>query len=162
MLRYYLISAGLVLFLGIVAGAFHRGVGPELRIASVQSTSSPSPPRSQGASRRTPSPVTGDAPWAMSAVPECFRQRREVQGPTEFVRARIPTGARVVPPGTTIASGDCELVVGEGSLELRRGSESLRVPPTATLYALSGGDIALLRRDRTGTVLRFYRLSAER
>jgi hypothetical protein len=160
MLRYYLIATAIVLLAGIVAGALHKSGGPELRIASVQSTASPSPPRAQATTSHGPRPPSGDAPWAMSAVPECFRQRREVHGPTAYVRKALPASARPVAAGTTVVASDCTLRVGTDSLELHRGSESLRVPPEATLYALGGNEYALFRSDEHGVVLRFYETSA--
>src|SRR5580704_3187550 len=120
MLRYYLISTALVLTLGAILAAFHRP-GHELRVASVQSTASPSPPRRQGTSAYLARVPNGDAPWAMSALPECFHQRHEVHGPRGFVLAHLPAGARRIPPGTSVSSKDCTVVVGERSIDVRRG-----------------------------------------
>ena len=159
MLRYYLISTAIVVALGILAGALAHRRATELRVASVQSTGSPSPPRAQAASTESPRAVRGDAPWAMSAVPECFHQQREVHGPATYVRAHMPGGARPLPSGTTLRVGDCEVRVAGGSVVLRRGVESLRVPPQATLYALPRGDLALVRTDPHAAVLRVYRPS---
>jgi hypothetical protein len=155
-LRYYAIATAIVVtFVAIVAGV--QRAARELRVASVQSTGSPSPPRAQGASTLAPRPVRGDAPWAMSAVPECFRQRREVHGPAAFVRAAMPQGAVALPAGRTLRAGDCLVRVRQEAIDVRRGDDLLRVPPPATLYSLPDGGLALVHRDAQGTVLRIYR-----
>ena len=161
MLRYYLIATAIVVFTGVVVAAIYRGGGHELRVASVRSTGSPSPPRAQARSTATPSAVTGDAPWAMSAVPECFRQRREVHGPSDYVRAALPSGAREIPAGTVVRTADCTLRIGADSVELWRSGEALRIPPRASLYTTAGGDLLLYRSDERGTTLRFYERSTQ-
>jgi hypothetical protein len=155
MLRYYLISTALVVTLCIIASAIHRA-SHELRVASVESTGSPSPPRRQGAAPYSPPPPNGNAPWAMSALPECFHQDRELHGTRAFVRAHVPAGARLLPRGTTLHSGDCTVIVGDRAVEVVRGDERLRVPPVAALYALPRGRFGLLRDDPAGSVLRVY------
>jgi hypothetical protein len=147
-------TAIVVTFVSIVAGV--QRAARELRVASVQSTASPSPPRAQAPSTPSPRAVRGDAPWALSALPECFHQTREVNGPPAFVDAAIPPGATAVQPGRALVVGDCTVAVGAGSIEVRRGTEWLRVPPVATLYALPNGDWALLRREAHASVLRIY------
>lgn len=155
MLRYYAIATAIVVaFVAIVAGV--QRAAREVRVASVQSTGSPSPPRAQGESTMPPRAVRGDAPWAMSAVPECFRQRREVHGPMAFVRGAMPRGSLAFFAGRTLRAGDCVIRVREDTIEVRRGDDLLRVPPPATLYALPDGGLALVHRDAQGTVLRIY------
>jgi hypothetical protein len=154
-LRYYLIATAIVVtFVAIVAGVQRQA--RELRVASVQSTGSPSPPRAQGRSTLPPRAVVGDAPWAMSALPGCFRQRREVHGPTTFVREAIPPGAVALASGRTLRAGPCVVRVREDTIDVRRGDDLLRVPPPATLYTLPDGGLALVHRDAQGTVLRVY------
>ena len=161
MLRFYLIATAIVLIAGVVVAALYRGGGSrDLRIASVQSTASPSPPRAQAVASRAPLVPSGDAPWALSAVPECFRQRREVHGPPAFVRAAIPPSAKPLPAGTAVRAGDCTVTVGADVVDVRRAGETLRVPPRATLYALADDGYALLFEDRRGTTLRVYERSA--
>jgi hypothetical protein len=155
MLRYYLISAAIVVTLGIIVAAIHRP-GHELRVASVQSTGSPSPPRRQVAAAFSPQPPNGNAPWAMSALPECFYQEREVHGTRAFVRAHLPAGAHALPSGTTLRARDCTVIVGDRAVEVVRGDERLRIPPVAALYGLPRGRLALLRDDPAGSVLRVY------
>ncbi|MBD5634482.1 MAG: hypothetical protein IAI49_08400 [Candidatus Eremiobacteraeota bacterium] len=36
--------------------------------------------------------MTGEAPWALSAVPECFHQTANLIGSGAFARAHIPAG----------------------------------------------------------------------
>ena len=160
MLRFYLIATAIVLVAGVAIAALYRGgSGRDLRVASVQTTASPSPPRRQDTTSHGPIVPTGDAPWAMSAVPECFRQRREVHGPPAYVRAALPASARPLAAGTVVTAGDCTVTVGAGTVLVRRADETLRVPPQSTLYALAGGGYALFRRDAQGTTLRVYERS---
>ena len=95
MLRYYVVATILVVG-ALAAGASFYRPGKPLEVASVQSTGSPSPPRFQAPSSRTPEPVTGEAPWALSALPECFAQTEEVRGTERFVRAHVPPYARSI------------------------------------------------------------------
>jgi hypothetical protein len=155
MLRYYLIATAIVVTFGVILAAFHRP-GRELRVASVKSTGSPSPPRREGTSTFSPPPPNGNAPWAMSALPECFHQEREVHGTWAFVRAHVPPAARALSRGTTLHERDCTVVVGDGVVDVTRGNETLRVPPVAALYALPHDRLALLRADATDAVLRIY------
>ena len=155
MLRYYLIATAIVVTFGIIVAALHRP-GRDLRVASVKATGSPSPPRREGASTFSPPPPIGNAPWAMSALPECFHQEHEVHGTWAFVRAHVPAAARPLPRGTTLRASDCTVVVGDGVVDVARGNETLRVPPVAALYALPHDRLALLRDDATDAVLRVY------
>jgi hypothetical protein len=154
-LRYYLIATAIVVSFGVILAAFHRP-GRELRVASVQSTGSPSPPRREAASRYSPPPPNGNAPWALSALPECFHQEHEFHGTPASVGAHLPRTARLVPRGTRLRASDCTVVVGDRVVDVVRGNETLRVPPVASLYALPRDRFALLREDAYGAVLRLY------
>jgi len=102
-LRYYLIATAIVVTFGIIVAALHRP-GRDLRVASVKATGSPSPPRREGASTFSPPPPIGNAPWAMSALPECFHQEHEVHGTWAFVRAaRLAGDAYHEALGTALA-----------------------------------------------------------
>ena len=159
MLRYVLIATCIVVLFGAVAAAVHRAGGP-LRMASVQTTGSPSPPRREAPSTFTPGPVTGDAPWALSAVPECFHQESETAGSERFVLARIPHGASLAPPGVTVTSRDCIVWARASDVVLVRGAERLRVPSGRLLLLRDRSRIALLAQDAGRTVLREYRATA--
>ena len=156
MFRYLLIATAIVFFVGALAAALHHRSG-ELRVATVSSTGSPSPPRRQAASTFTPGPVTGDAPWALSAVPECFVQSAEARGPRRYALAHLPADATRLSEGTTVSASDCVAWVHGGNVILVRGGERLRVP-SASLYVFGrDAGLAVLSRDRERSVLRVYR-----
>jgi hypothetical protein len=97
----------------------------------------------------------GDAPWALSALPDCFSQEDEWKGPATYVDAHIPGLARAVAPGATLRYGPCTISVGSGELMVSRGPDRFRVPPHAVLYR--DGDALLLLRTASGhAVLRRY------
>ncbi len=126
MLRYYLIATALVVGALSFGAAFYRP-GKPLELAAVRATGSPSAARFQGASTKTPEPVTGDAPWALSAFPGCFAQIERVRGPRAYVLERLPASRRPVPSGATLRSGACTVGVLARGLRLARGEERLRV-----------------------------------
>ncbi len=139
----------------IVATLFaHRRAG--LRVASVPAHGTPSPPRREAASTARPDAVAGDAPWALSALPECFRQEREARGTPAFVAARMPAAARLLAPGVVESTADCTVRVGAESVTVERGSERLIVPPRARIFA-TGDGYALVRETGKTAELRVYR-----
>jgi len=109
--------------------------------------------------RREPDAVSGDAPWALSALPGCFKQRASAAGAPAFARAkvRIPRGARAVDPGGTLRVADCTLTVRAGSALVVRGDNRLIVPAVARFYVV-GDRLILDRRDGPREDLRAYTL----
>ncbi len=99
--------------------------------------------------------VTGDAPWALSALPDCFTQRSETSGSRSYVRAHVPAGAQPVQTGARLSYGPCTILVRSDELLVERGSDRMRVPPHATLYT-TGDSLALLRTSGSTTDLRIY------
>ncbi|MGP6159454.1 MAG: hypothetical protein ACLPYS_18425 [Vulcanimicrobiaceae bacterium] len=166
MLRYYLAATFLVVGALAVGAAFYRS-GKPLELAAVQATGSPSAPRYQAPSLRAPAPVIGDAPWALSAFPACFTELARERGPRAFVQARLPAGLLPLPSGTTVRSGDCSVLVGDGDLRLVRGEERLHVAG-ARLFQAAGPpfglagrrELALLRDAGGWWELRRYRTAA--
>jgi hypothetical protein len=155
MLRYYLIASGIVLGALLVATLFvHRG-GP-LKVATVRATGSPSPPRLQAGSTFEPGGVAGIAPWALSALPECFRQERVARGPFASLRAQLPSGGVRLEPGGVLRVADCTLRAGPDELGVERGSVRLEVPPPARAF-VAGQELVLLRRSGANGELRVYR-----
>lgn len=110
----------------------------------------PSSARSNGA-------FIGEAPWALSALPECFQQVQKVTGPAHFVLAHMPARADLVPEGTGIAVADCRLTIAADRIVVRRGIDKLTIPAPARLYR-AAGILALLRGKDGGYELRVYRM----
>jgi hypothetical protein len=103
--------------------------------------------------------VSGDAPWALSALPGCFKQRSETTGKRAYVQAAMPPGMARVAPGTHLAFGDCTISVTDREVLVDRGSDHLRVPPDARLYR-AGTTLVLLRMHGTTNELRIYDIVA--
>ncbi len=155
MLRYFIIATFIVLTVAIVATAWSNRDLIRLRIAS---TNLPVPPKAQDATReggRGGAPLTGDAPWALSALPDCLYQDSESTGSFAYVRSKLPVSSQVVPPGTTLRYGACTISVGNGEVFVTRGPDRLRIPPDVTLYQ-AAGELALLRRTGATGELRIY------
>jgi len=127
-----------------------------------RSVATPRPPqrRDDGAARAGRGPAArGDAPWALSALPECFRQRRITSGGEAFVRAKMPPAARRVAGGMELATVDCRLFVGAAGATVRRGDDAFRIPPPAR-FSVAGDRLLLETRDGARVTLRTYVLVA--
>ncbi len=155
MTRYFAIATVIVLAILVAATAWtHRDL-IRIRIAP---TSLPAPPKAMdesSAGRRSNVPLSGDAPWALSALPDCATPGLFAHGPFAYVRAKLPGDAVAIAPGTTFAFGACTISVGNGEIRVQRGLDRLRIPPLATLYR-SGDGLVLLRRTGTSGELRVY------
>lgn len=121
-----------------------------------KSTGTPSPPRAQPTLTFPPQGVHGEAPWAISALPECFTQVEEAHGPPAFVRAHLPAGMRPVAAPSSLDAADCRLRVLANTAVVTRGSERLVIPPDAKFF-VKDRQFALLRREGGKAELRVYR-----
>jgi hypothetical protein len=102
---------------------------------------------------RAPEALGGDAPWALSALPDCARQHSEDRGSAAAVRAKIPSTATAV--RGRIRAGACAVEVTADGIIVQRGHDRLRIPPPARL--LYWNDLYYLYEDdRKGAVLRIY------
>jgi hypothetical protein len=156
MLRYYAIATVLVLgalALGLVF--LHRG--PALQVASVDSTGSPSAARPPVEATFSPSGVKGTAPWALSALTECFHQQFEAHGSDAYVRALVPRGAREVTADVDVTVADCRLSIYADAAEVERRDDRLFIPPDAHFYTTPSGALVLVQRAPTRASLRVYR-----
>jgi hypothetical protein len=155
--RYYLIATFLVVS-ALLVGTVVQWRKTAFEVASVRSSGTPSASRPQAQTTYPPRGVTGRAPWALSALPECFVQDSEARGTAPFVRAQLPPEAQLVPSGSRLVSADCTLRVGARSATVERGTERLVIPPQAAFFIV-GRRLALLRRDAAGAELRIYHRS---
>jgi hypothetical protein len=149
MLRYFAIATVIVVTI-VVAVTMHARLGLPGHVNFWKVTASPPPPES----------FTGNAPWALSALPDCFSQRSQTTGSMSYVRARLPSGAQPVRAGARLVYGPCTILVRNDELLVERGSDHLRVPPHATLYT-TGDSLALLRTSGSGTDLRIYDITTK-
>lgn len=160
MFRYYAIATVIVLTVAVAATAwnYRDRIAPAPQASSQAQRVSPSSsphggfegePGSGGAS------LHGDAPWALSALPDCLIQRSESTGPVAYVRSKLPKGATEVRSGTVLHYGPCTISVKDGEAVVSRGSDELRIPPRVTLYRTDAA-LALLRTSGDHGDLRVY------
>ncbi|HTZ55649.1 MAG TPA: hypothetical protein VMB20_11355 [Candidatus Acidoferrum sp.] len=145
MLRYFAIATVIVLTIAVYA-TMRAHLGSLPGHVNFWKATAPPPPADS---------VTGNAPWALSALPDCFAQRSETSGSATYVEARLPAGAQPVPAGARLTYGPCTILVRRGELLVERGSDRLRVPPESRLYTVNG-TLALLRTSGSTTDLRIY------
>lgn len=127
-----------------------------LKIKSVYVKVPPKAAQPQPQTKRRPQAFTGDAPWALSALPECFVQTSESTAPDlSYVLSRLPKGAVMARPATVLRYGDCTLHVEGEQVLVTRGSDRMRIPPKARIYT-APGELALLRGSGGGYDLRVY------
>jgi len=99
----------------------------------------------------------GAAPWALSVVPECFRQRASFAGRPAFARAHLSPAAKRVPDGAVLRTADCTLTIRGDAAALRRGADRFVVPAPARFY-IAGAHVVLDQRDGAREELRVYAL----
>ncbi len=155
MLRYLIVSAAIVVGAAVLAtGWANRDLirikiaGTNLRVPAKAGASN-APARSPGA------PLRGDAPWALSALPECLVQISESAGSPRYVRARLPARARTIVPPATLVYGDCTIVIAGDEAYVRRGADRLRIPPSVRFYR-TPDRLALVREYANAAELRVY------
>lgn len=152
MFRYYLIATAIVVAFGSIVFA-HRLAPPDLRI-SAQPSGTPTVERHVAEAPATARPFTGQGPWVLSALPDCFDEQSRISGPLRALAPKLPPAADRIAAGTLLHSGDCTLLVRAGDIWVSRGLDRLRVPPAAALYRVDG---RLVLSVRTGDQLEIRR-----
>ena len=155
MVRYLILSTVIVLSVAVLATAWVNRDLIRIKVGSAYAhvrakaggAGAPAPPASAA--------LRGDAPWALSALPECLTQVSESSGPASYVRARLPRGAAPIVPPATLVYGDCTITIAGDQADVRRGADRLRIPPSVQFYRASGL-LALMREDSHGAQLRVY------
>jgi hypothetical protein len=125
-----------------------------IRIASVYA-GSPKPAAPNGPAAGGGAPLRGDAPWALSALPECLIQTSESTGPSSYVRAHLPPGAVPVAPPARLVYGDCAISIVGDEAYVQRGNDRLRIPPHVRFYR-AAGLLAMIRETPNRAELRVY------
>jgi hypothetical protein len=157
MLRYYAIATVIVLTVAVIATVhFHdfrkMRLGPSNHAPPVQHL------RSGDSAGENHAALAGDAPWALSALPDCFMQQTEWSGSTTYVVSHLPRSARRIAPGAEVRYGPCTIFVRSGEVYVRRDADRFRIPPAATLYR-DGSRLLLLRTTGRTAVLRSYTIT---
>jgi hypothetical protein len=104
---------------------------PDLKVSS-RASGAPSASRTQSGEAYDPGAVRGEAPWALSALPDCAHQVLEARGSRAAILAKIPPGAQ--PLAGEINAGPCKIRIAGGGILVTRGSDQLRVPAPASLF----------------------------
>ena len=155
MARYLALSTLIVFSVAVlVAGWMNRDL-IRIKIASVYAPVSPKPVQSGPVTPRSPVPLHGDAPWALSALPECLVQMSETTGPAAYTTAHLPPGSVPVRGPATLRYGDCTISVSGDEAIVTRGADRFHIPPKIRFYRTSQ-TLALLRAEEGGTELRVY------
>ncbi|HLY01813.1 MAG TPA: hypothetical protein VKR56_04870 [Candidatus Cybelea sp.] len=148
-------STVIVLGIGVVVAAWVNRDLIRIKIASVYARVAPKPGASSRASRGAIAPLSGDAPWALSALPECLTQVSKSTGTARYVTAHLPKSASWIRPPAHLAFGDCTISIDGREAFVRRGSDRFRIPPSAQFYR-DGGRIFMLREAPGSVELRVY------
>jgi len=155
MLRYFVLAALIVFTIAIAVAGWVNRDAIRIKIASVYLPASPKPQASGAPGSGSAKGMHGDAPWALSALPECLIQTSETTGPLSYVLQHVPSGAMPVAQPSTLRYGDCTIEVAGGEAVIRRGEDRFRIPPQVRFYR-GPGVLALLRTSSNGNELRVY------
>lgn len=105
-----------------------------IKIASVYARVSPKPVPRESSGVRTETKFLADASWALSALPECWKQAAKSTGDAQYVRAHLPPASVRLPPGAEIRANDCTLLVREDDAVVQRGRDRLRLPAPTYIF----------------------------
>jgi hypothetical protein len=153
-LRYLALSCAIVFGAIVVLLALPRPPSPDRPDHSVSGRGRAGPGEVAPADRPAGA-FAGAAPWALSVVPECFRQRASFAGRPSFARAHLPATARRVPDGEVLRTADCTLTIRGDAAELQRGADRFVVPAPARFY-VAGPRLVLDQRDGAREEVRLY------
>jgi hypothetical protein len=150
-----LLSTVIVLGVAVAVAAWVNRDLIRIKLASVYARMPARPGGASGAERGPAASLRGDAPWALSALPECLIQMSKSSGSLRYVRAHLPANAVAIVPPATLVYGDCSITIAGDEAYVRRGADRLRIPPRAYFYR-ADNLLALIRETRSGAELRVY------
>lgn len=143
MIRYYIIATAIVVIFGSIVFA-HRLTQPDLRI-SAQPSGTPTVETHVSDAPAAARPFSGQGPWVLSALPDCFDEQSRVVGPRAAVEPKLPPADDRIAPGTTLRVAGCTLQVRARDIWVDRGPDRLRIPPEAALYRVDGRLVLTVR-----------------
>ncbi len=155
MLRYLLLSAAIVFGAAVLATGWANRDLIRIKIAGTNLRVPPKGGAAIAGARVRAGGLRGDAPWVLSALPECLSQTSESTGSARYVRAHLPPHAVAIVPPARLVYGDCTIVVAGDRAYVRRGPDRLRIPPRVWFYR-APGRLALVRDEARGSQLRVY------
>ncbi|MFN2528078.1 MAG: hypothetical protein ABR584_05115 [Candidatus Baltobacteraceae bacterium] len=132
---------------------------PSWNMRSVRATASPKIGRGQPKSHYHPGDFEGiDAPWALSALPECLIPQTTFRAKTvENVLRYLPHGAQPVRAGTTLTYRNCDILVRAHDALVTRGKDHFHIPPRSRFFT-TASRLVFVRMSRWAE-LRTYSLS---
>ncbi len=155
MIRYLAMSTAIVLTVAvIVAGWVNRDL-IRLKIASAYTRVAPKASTPRALAGGSSQNMHGDAPWALSALPECLRQQSESRGSPRYVRGHLPADAVPVAAPDSLRYGDCSIDVRGYQAFVHRGNDVFRIPPEVEFFH-AGNALAVLRTAGGSADLRVY------
>ena len=155
MLRYLALSAVLVVGAAVAVAAWVNRDLIRIKIASVYERVPPKPEATSRAGKGAGASLSGDAPWALSALPACLQQVSQASGTLPYVEAHVPRGAVPVLPPAKLTYGNCTISVVDDEAFVRRGDDLLHIPAQVRFYR-AGRSLVLMRRSAAGADLRVY------
>ena len=155
MIRYVLLSTAIVLSVGVVVAGWTNRDLIRIKLASVYAHAPAKRGALAGFERATTAPLSGDAPWALSALPDCLTQTTESRGSLAYVRAHLPPGAEPIVPPARLVYGDCSITIEGDEAFVQRGVDRLRIPSSVQFYRTKKL-LVLVRRASEEDELRVY------
>jgi hypothetical protein len=138
--------------------ALHAHQMHELQMRAVRASGAPTVGRKQPASQMRPGPLGVEAPWALSALPECLLQQTVWRAHTVAgLQAHLPPAARAIPPGSRIAYRNCTLEIRRNDATVTRGKDRFHIPPDSHFYSYD--DEMIFVRQSRAAELRTYKPS---
>jgi hypothetical protein len=102
-----------------------------------------------------------DAPWALSALPECLIQQSVFRAiDIAGLQVHIPKGAQRVAAGTELTYRNCTIEVRAKDARVVRGADRFHIPPLSQFYT-TNKSLVFIRQttDGHGAELRIYTAS---
>jgi hypothetical protein len=155
MLRYYALSALLVVTTLVAVTAWRHPEFFDIRLGSTTVPAPPKPLPSESSGPRRDVPLRMSASWVLSALPECVKQTSEATGTVRYVTSQLPPSAQPLPDGARFSAGPCTISVAGDELLVTRGTDRFIVPPHVQLYR-AGDTLALMRVTGGRGELRVY------
>ncbi len=156
MLPFYLLATAIVIAAGVLS---YRQTTERLPLDVHSQARATLPPRpaAEPTSAATPGPFKGSGPWVLAALPGCFEQTQRVDGPKDFVHARLPSDARPLSDGASLSAAACTLSDDKGVIVVTRGGDRFVLSAAVALYR-SGDGLVTYRENGQLAELRMYRI----
>jgi len=152
------IAACLVCAIGglIALRAVHQFHDWQMR--AVKATGPPTVGRKQPPSHMLPGPLGAEAPWALSALPECLLQQTVWRAHTiAGLQAHMPAAAQLIAPGSVLTYRNCTLEIRRNDATVTRGKDRFHIPPDSHFYSYDD-ELIFVRQSRAAE-LRTYKAS---